>query len=87
MENPLKDYRIRAALLFAAFSMGSAYLAIVHHVLIGRRIIGEVPATVGVVAGSIEAVFGFVVLWYAWKVYRRSAGRKSTKIVVRMTRR
>ena len=76
MESPFKDYRIRAALTFAAFLIGSAYLAIVHHVLIGRRTIGEVPATVGVIIGSIEVVVALAVLGYAWKVYRRSAARK-----------
>ena len=76
METPFKDPRIRAALLFAAFLLGSAYLAIVHHVLFSRRMIGEVPATSAIVVGSIYAVLGVAVLGYAWKVYRRIAARK-----------
>ena len=80
MENPFKDFRIRAAALFAAFLIGSAYLAIVHHVLFGRRTIGEVPATVGIVAGSIEAALGFVVLGYAWRIHRRNTARNGKSI-------
>ena len=77
MENPFKDLRTRMALAFAAFLIGSAYLAIVHHVLVGRKIIGEVPPTVGVIFGTIYAVVAVVVLGYVWKVYRRNAARKS----------
>jgi len=77
MENPFKDLRIRMALAFTAFLIGSAYFAIVHHVLIGRKIIGEVPPAVGVIFGTIYAVVAVVVLGYAWKVYRRNAARKS----------
>ena len=79
MDNPLKDFRVRAALIFAAFSIGSAYLAVVHHVLIGIRRIAEVPATISIVVGSLEALLGFAVLWYAWKVYRGSVARKQKR--------
>ena len=75
METPFKSPLLRGALLFAAFFIGSAYLAIVHHVLIGKRGFREVPATVGLVAGSIEAVLGLVVLVYVWKMYRRFVAR------------
>ena len=71
MENPFKDLRVRMALIFAAFSIGGAYLAIVDHVLIGRRMIGRLPANTGIVAGIIEALLGLAVLGYAWKTYRR----------------
>lgn len=71
MESPFKDLRIRMALTFAAFLLGSAYLAIVHHVLPTRRFIREVPATVAIVIGSIEAVLALPILVYAWKAHRR----------------
>ena len=75
MESPFKDPRIRTALTFAAFLIGTAYLAIVHHLLPSRRRIAEVPTMVGIVIGCICAALAVVVLGYAWKVYRRIVAR------------
>ena len=76
MGAPFKDLRLRIALAFAAFLLGSAYLGIVHHVLVGRKGPGEVPAIAGNVMGGIYAVLGVAVLWYAWKTYRRITAQK-----------
>jgi hypothetical protein len=62
--------------------LGSAYLAIVPHVVFGRRTIARIPATVGIVVGSIEAVLSLPVLWYAWKVYLSIAGRKVHRSII-----
>ena len=71
MENPFKDPRIRACLVFAALSIGAAFK---DHLLFSKRHFGEeAPALTANIFGSIYAIVAVAVLWYACRLYRLNA--------------
>jgi hypothetical protein len=87
MENPLRDPRIRACLIVAAFLIAAAYFALKDHVLFSKRHFGEeAPALTANIFGGIYAAAAVAVLWYACRLYRLNAASRKKNAKTQLQR-